>query len=385
VTSHNSSRTTGIVIAVTSIAIVVSGISAVGLRPAPRVSDVVSPPFVLSPSSTFSSQRCEECHADVVARHTISPHSRTLTRATGPAAISAFAGKEYVRNDTGIRYHYFTENDQLKVSSSAYDRSLAIDWIFGSGTHAQTPLILVPGVSDETMAIEHSVSAYPNGHLGLTLGMDAVQETTGAIVMGNLRPHGEATNCFGCHCSHVPVVDQQIQFQSLQPGIGCNRCHADLDRHTEEVAAEVALSIERFADLQPLESVNRCGECHRRADEMGAPIDPDDTMLPRFASVGLVQSPCFLNQASVTTHDDASRRLDCTSCHDPHQATDRDWRSHARICLSCHDSSATNGQDCSKASRSDNCLSCHMPKVPAGPHLSFTDHWIRIRKTDAPE
>jgi hypothetical protein len=383
-TSHTPDRRLVMIIAIASIVLVVSGISAVSLRPAPRISDVVSPSFVLSPSSTFSSQRCEECHADVVAHHSTSPHARTLTRAADPAALAAFAGKEFVRSDTGTRYRYFTENDQLKVSSSAYDRSLAIDWIFGSGTHAQTPLILVPGVSGESMAIEHSVSAYPNGQLGLTLGMDAVQETTGAIVMGNLRPHGETANCFGCHCSHVPVADQQIQFHALQPGIGCNRCHRDLGRHLEEVDHGQTLSIERFADLHPLESVNRCGECHRRADEMGAPIDPDDTMLPRFASVGLVQSPCFLNQTSVKTHDGATRRLDCTTCHDPHRTTDHDWRFHARVCLSCHDSSATNGKDCSMASPTDNCLDCHMPKVPAGPHLSFTDHWIRIRETDAP-
>jgi len=382
-TFQTDSLRMGILFAVTLIVLAGFGIFAISFRPAPRISDVVSPAFVLSSSLTFSSQRCEECHADVVAHHAASPHARTLTRATDPAAFAAFAGKEFVRSDTGTRYRYFTENDQLKVSSSAYHRSLAIDWIFGSGTHARTPLILVPGVLGETMAIEHAISAYPNGHLGLTLGMDVVQETTGAIVMGNLRPHGETANCFGCHCSHVPVADQQIQFDALQPGIGCNRCHRDLDHHLEEVEGGQTLSIERFADLHPLEAVNRCGECHRRADEMGAPIDPDDPMLPRFASVGLVQSSCFLNQTSVQTHDGASRRLDCTTCHDPHQAADRDWRFHAGVCLSCHDSSATNGNDCSKASPDDNCLSCHMPKVPAGPHLSFTDHWIRVHETDA--
>jgi hypothetical protein len=92
-TSRNAGRWKGMFIAIALTAIVLSGFSAVALRPALRISDVVSPAFVLSPSSRFSSRRCEECHADVVARHAASPHARTLTRATDAAARAAFAGK----------------------------------------------------------------------------------------------------------------------------------------------------------------------------------------------------------------------------------------------------------------------------------------------------
>lgn len=342
--------------------------------------------YVLSPqSSTFSEQRCAECHAEIVDGFALAPHSRTLTRATDKSVIAEFAGKMFHRNDTGVDFEYELLDGRLFLSTSAFSRKLPIDWIFGSGTHARTPLMTWTDVNGATSGLEHCVSAYPHGVLGTTLGLEELQENAGILALGHPRPPNETINCFGCHCSHVAVTDELIDFEATQPGISCNRCHWDADTHADQMENGRPTTIERFSQLSSLESVNRCGECHRRADEIGGPLDPADTTLPRFASVGLVQSPCFLQQDSVPTASGMGIRLDCTSCHDPHGPTRREWQFHTAVCLNCHDQSNHKAVDCSAASRSDNCLTCHMPKVAAGEHLSFTDHWIRVHQDSPPD
>ncbi len=338
--------------------------------------------FVLSDrSSHFSDRQCAECHAEITESFREAPHSRTLHRASD---IDGFAGQRFQCEQTGVEYAYDVDQGQLFLSSSAFSRRLPIDWIFGSGTHARTPLITWTDSDGNTTALEHRVSWYPDGTLGTTLGMEELHESVGIQALGLPRTPSETINCFGCHAAHVAVKDHQIQFDAVQPGISCSRCHWNTEQHAHEMEHGKTSTIEQFSKLSPLESVHRCGECHRRADELGGPIDPSDKVLPRFASVGLVQSKCFIQQHEVMLEPGVSARLDCTSCHDPHRPARTEWQFHAAVCLNCHDQSRGRATDCTAAGRSDNCLSCHMPSVPAGKHLNFTDHWIRVRDQTTP-
>lgn len=113
---------------------------------------------------------------------------------------------------------------------------------------------------------------------------------------------------------------------------------------------------------------------------MGGPVTTDNQTILRFAPVGLSQSPCFLKQDQVTLESGQTARLNCTTCHDPHRLTSRDWKVHVRTCLDCHDSEKNRAVDCSRETRESNCLTCHMPKISVNEHLQFTDHWIRVRK-----
>ena len=348
-------------------------------------SDFLSPrnatprPIVLSSAPQVSEQRCAECHSDITDAYPSVPHARTLSRATQEEMQISFAGRSFRHDQSEADFHYRSQDGRLLVSTPGYARELTIDWIFGSGTHARTPLITWTDNEGNTSAIEHSVSWYPDQELGVTLGMEKLNETSGVLCLGLPRSAAETINCFGCHCTHVPTDDGRIQFEGIQPGIGCSRCHWNTTRHVHEMDLGLSSTIERFSLLTPVESVNRCGECHRRADEMGGEITPEDETLVRFASVGLVQSACFKQQQDVLLAPGRSARLDCTSCHDPHRPTSRDWRIHAAVCLDCHDAAHNRAPDCSTANRDDNCLTCHMPQRPANEHLKFTDHWIRVR------
>lgn len=337
--------------------------------------------FVLSErSSHFSSKSCAECHAEIVKSFAQTPHARTLMRATDKLVINEFAGKRFHRDESGVDFQYDILDNQLFMSTSAFSRKVPIDWIFGSGKHARTPLMTWIDSKGATSGLEHCVSAYPDGSLGTTLGMEELSESIGLVSLGQPRPPNEIANCFGCHCSHVEVTNDRIDFDKTQPGISCARCHWDTSKHLHDMGNDLTSTIERLSDLTPIESINRCGECHRRADELGGEIDPDDKLLPRFASVGLVQSKCFLQQEEIIHTNGQAARFDCTSCHNPHQPTRSDWQFHTAVCLNCHDATQKKAIDCKVAARTENCLTCHMPKVPAGKHIHFTDHWIRVQK-----
>lgn len=336
------------------------------------------PAVVSTTTPRTASQSCAECHSDVTREFSSAPHARTLRR-VDDELLARFAGRTFRQKQTGTEFRYELRGKELCVVTPAYGRELPIEWVFGSGTHAQTPLILLPDEKGLCRSIEHCVSWYPSGELGTTLGQEQVDVAMGVHAVGRLWGTAETINCFGCHCTDVPLKGEQIDFDGIEPGVGCARCHWNSAAHIEEMEAGLPATIERLSELSPAEAVDRCGECHRRASEMGGPISPDDPLIARFAPVGLVQSPCFQKQHEVTLDSGRPARLVCTTCHDPHRPSDHDWRTHVQSCLSCHDAAHGRAADCRVAERTENCLRCHMPPVIANENLSFTDHWIRVR------
>lgn len=348
--------------------------------------DIVSVPLydavAPAPADVLTGSSCVNCHADISESHASSPHGRTLLRLHSTAQKNLLAGRSYIRPDTAVQFVYQLEDDRLLLKSSASARVREITWLFGSGRHAQTPLLTWLDAAGRTASLEHIVSLYPDGSLDTTLEMEAVTDTLGLPALGNYRSCGETAHCFGCHSTWVPVIQNQIQEQSVVPGVGCLRCHSDAAAHAAAMEQGIDRPVERLNQLSPRESVDRCGECHRRADEMGAPLTPDNPTLTRFASVGLVQSRCFLMQPHGAEQPGAGRegRFDCLSCHSPHAETPASWQAHTAVCLQCHQPPAA-GQNfaCPAANSTDNCLECHMPKIRTGNRLQFTDHWIRAR------
>lgn len=336
-------------------------------------------PLVMSTSTRNTQQRCQDCHSDITDNYHTAPHARTLTRADTPSNVSDFDNKTFHNNAANTDIHLKVTNGHLNITTQGYTRPVSATWIFGSGTHAKTPLITWLNEDGKTSGIEHIVSWYADGELGVTLGMDEHLDSEGIGCLGGPRTAAETINCFGCHSSYVPVENGRLVLDKLEPNIGCSRCHLNTRQHVENMDAGHASTMERFSELTPTESIDRCGECHRRAEELGGEILPEDTMITRFASVGLTQSKCFVNQAKVMVGPDTVARLDCTNCHNPHRPTSRNWQDHTAQCLKCHDAEHDRAVDCPTAKRNSNCLECHMPSVPANKHLSFTDHWIRVR------
>ncbi|MFO1003236.1 MAG: multiheme c-type cytochrome [Planctomycetaceae bacterium] len=322
--------------------------------------------------------RCASCHQDVCDEFQNAPHTRTLIEASTPSILSRFAGRSFRIAENGPLISFEERDKQLWMTSETYPESLKIEWMFGSGQHAMTPVSLLTNSDGSTELIECSVSWFPPDLLGATPGAD-LSGSPGIRSLGETLDHARTMECFGCHVTHLPHDNGQIRQREIVTGVSCDRCHPGGEKHIASMEEGAALSIEKWSQLSPLESINQCGECHRRADQLTASeLSPDRPVLVRFAPVGLAMSACFLKQDSVPGGPH-SFRMDCMTCHDPHKPAEEAKEFYIAKCLQCHGPEKHQVAECTSPMTSGECLDCHMPTVGLTENLKLTDHWIRIR------
>jgi len=327
--------------------------------------------------------RCAACHQEVYDDFATAPHSRTLVEACDRQILARFAGRSFQLAAGGPTVSFLEREKQLWMKSDSYPDSIRIDWMFGSGQHAMTPVSLLSNPDGSTELIEGSVSWFPSGVLGATPGAD-VTGSPGISSLGNHLDHATTLECFGCHVTHLPHDRGRLKPDAIFKGVSCDRCHPGGEQHIQAIEQGNQRSIEKWSELSPLESINRCGECHRRADQLtSAELSPERPVLVRFASVGIAMSACFQQQDDLkaTGH---TYRMDCLTCHDPHQPAEKSPKYYTDKCFHCHGPAKYQASECTSKLTSNACLSCHMPAVNATENLRFTDHWIRVRQTSDP-
>jgi hypothetical protein len=325
--------------------------------------------------------RCKECHDSLVARFESSSHNNTLRRPDG-LALRRLDGLSITCSDERGTVRFVEYKGGLWARSDAMPGSMQVDWIFGSGHHAQTPVSVLTGPSGRVELIEHAVSWYPETGLGETLG-----KTESSIIPAGLLSFGThhgpraAEECFSCHSSHLGMSENGFQPNDVIAGVGCIRCHIRAAEHVRSIGDGIT-SLDSWSELSPIESINRCGECHRRADHFtGDELVPENSTLVRFAPVGLSLSACFIHQSDRSSGHSNSQRLDCLTCHDPHATIPEQSQAFREACMRCHTGSANESVVCSLRPAAPDCINCHMPKIKVNKHISFTDHWIRVRKS----
>ncbi len=327
-----------------------------------------------TPSASADEQACARCHQDIVSAFAATGHRLTLNSANDPKLQMLFAPATDDRL-ADLSETFRRSDGRLLARSTKNGRELNVDWVFGSGRHARTPVSTWLLADQRLELLEHAVSLYPQSGLAPTIGLERGEtQGEGVHAMGVVHARNAAENCFGCHSTEFPLTPTGPDWPRHVAGVRCARCHVDAAKHAD-AAERGDTRIESWSSLTPLESVNRCGECHRRSDHFPPDeLRPDNAQLLRFASVGLVLSQCFQSQ-----HEIGGQRLVCTSCHDPHQPLETDITRSLRVCAQCHSGV---GRECSQASKTSNCLPCHMPKASVNASLQFTNHWIQRRPKD---
>jgi hypothetical protein len=331
-------------------------------------------------------QKCAECHEDVVERFPLAPHSQSIRSLAADAELRRrFAGREVVLNAEEGPFRYEERDGQLWVSAPRYPDPMRLDWAFGSGHHAITLVSVVDNPDGELEIFEHRVSWYPGDVLDTTFGQFD-ESAPGITTMAQKHSASVARECFGCHGTYLPIAHGRAELNQLVPGVTCTRCHLTAKEHVPAAEADLDdLLIERWSELDPLESVNRCGQCHRRADNFTAEeLTVHNDRLIRFAPASIVHSKCFAGQGSVRLKGGDTARLVCTTCHDPHKPTETDPGFYRQQCFECHREGGETPGLCPAAPADSDCVGCHMPKVEIQRRLRFTDHWIRVRREGEP-
>lgn len=313
--------------------------------------------------------RCSECHTEPEL-FAETGHARTLTPARSDASLALLKSLAGIEHAEGIRIAADAGGVCAIHESDGRTQELHLDWCFGSGEHARTWVGTLTDSWGATDLVEFRWTWYDSID-GFAVTPGQPEQGVGGYfdALGVLHDHPKTRRCFACHASYLPVDDGRLDESELKPGVTCQRCHGPRKRHVETAGA---IKDSFWREASQMESVNRCAECHRRADEQRpGDIRPDNADIVRFQPVGLVQSACF----------QASPEMTCMTCHDPHRPLEAQDSLGIWQCVQCHDS-AHEGQTMCGAGHLDDCLRCHMPKVPLSAPLQFTDHWIRIRKAE---
>ncbi len=339
--------------------------------------EVVPQPTVASASGRVEMARCVDCHEEICNSFFEAPHHITLRPSNDPQIVKRFAGRQVSLLEDTFRFE--SDQGRLRFYSARTRQNLPVDWVLGSGHHALTPVSILQDSRGQTALVQLHVTWFSDDTLDLTPGSD---NTLGVVTpLGLYHSHAETRHCFGCHASSVPVTEGKIDFSQLQAGVTCARCHTGLAEHLES-DGDQPTSLD-WPSLSPRAAINLCGECHRRSDEFTADeLVTENQLLLRFGPVGISQSPCFQTPMAPGP-DGKPRQLDCLACHDPHSPAQTDPWFYVGRCLTCHGSKQHDAPDCRTQPMNSQCLECHMPKVQVMEHLTFTDHWIRVRQEES--
>ena len=302
---------------------------------------------------------CASCHPAQAARHRGSAHAQALSRATAVHADTLF--DRPVRERTGIEFTYQAAKDGLLVSArqgSSEPATAVLEWIFGAGVLAVTPVGRYDGKYFEHRVSHYSAPQRP----ALTLGHGGVPKSS-AAALGLSQTADTIFRCFNCHATGVkPGPD----LSQINPGVHCQRCHGTSESHVQNPTLQ---NVRKWTDVTAAESVGMCAECHRAPTtaESSRPPEQLDPLSVRFAPVGLTASKCF----------QVSGKLACVTCHDPHGGPRPSRSSIEGKCQGCHPANTAVVSACPRP-QDTSCLSCHMQQTTPAPHLTFTDHRIRV-------
>jgi len=316
---------------------------------------------------------CTECHPAEAAAQQATP----MATASAPAADSKFLAAHdhlgrrlgsYAYDLTRVEGHY-----TLSVSDGTRSVSAVLEWAFGEGEVGETYVFTRGGIFYEAR-----LSYFPALQaLDITPGQQLSTPSDLDKALGRPLDAEESRLCFGCH-NTASSPGGHFNPDRLIPGVTCEACHGPGEKHVAAVrlgqTAQALNNTLNPAKLDPVDSVDYCGACHRTwADVMESGMEGVATV--RFQPYRLELSRCW-------GRGDA--RLTCLACHDPHQPLVRDLGSYDARCLRCHLSTAGLRSDsnhpgaaCPRSTK--NCVTCHMPKyeVP-GTHYRFTDHRIQV-------
>ncbi|WP_431243254.1 cytochrome c3 family protein [Flavobacterium sp. P21] len=179
-------------------------------------------------------------------------------------------------------------------------------------------------------------------------------------------------------------VEDIIRKETIVYGIDCERCHGPAKKHVEfhlkNPNIKVANSITSFKNLNRQQRLDACALCHAGNDGMKMKSRFDfkpgnnlsdfyrDTRsitdTAKFDVHGnqfrlMAQSKCFIN----------SEKMDCITCHNPHENASKNMASYSKICMSCHQGlkhNETTLKTMPEKLLASNCVECHMPKKASG-------------------
>jgi hypothetical protein len=324
-------------------------------------------PFLAAAASGDST--CAVCHAQQTSHFHATPMAQALETVESCDILKKHPDLQYQEGPFHTQIRRDGDRSILTVTRSDESFTVPILYALGQGKAGQTYVFQHDGAMYESRASFYEAL----GKLDVTIGDIGTKPQTVVEAAGRRLVPVEAANCFGCH-SNGGASGSVLHLESMVPGVGCQSCHGQVEKHASAVrAGDVAgAKLPHLADLAAEDVSELCGKCHRTWAQV-AQIGMRGPNTVRFQPYRMTNSKCY---------DVEDKRIRCTACHDPHGQLNTNLASYDSKCTACH-STALHAKVCPVAKA--NCVSCHMPKIDLpGAHAQFTDHQIRIVRLGAP-
>ncbi|KFF04888.1 cytochrome c3 family protein [Flavobacterium reichenbachii] len=336
------------------------------------------------------SESCIQCHKAEYEMASKSSHFK----ATAPAIPENILGDFDSRNHT-FMYDKDTKLVMEKRGDSLYQvlykngkevQAHRFEIVFGA-KHAQTSVYWKEGNTYELpVSFYHSINNWATSP-----GFPADKPYFDRMIM---------KDCYACHSSNISSrtvnqnsternfmsmeVEDIINKKTIVYGIDCERCHGPAKQHAEfhlkNPNVKTANSITSFKTLSREQRLDACALCHAGNDGMKLKsrfdFKPGDKLSEFFRETKsindtakfdvhgnqfrlMAQSKCFIK----------SEKMDCITCHNPHENASKNMASYSKICMSCHQGLKHNDTTLKTMPEkllADNCVECHMPKKASG-------------------
>lgn len=324
-----------------------------------------------------ASQRCSQCHPRETAGYEQSPMAHSLTEVTAQPEGSF----EHALSKTTFTIHVSPSGMTQTLVHDGQTETHRVAYVIGSGAHAYGYLVLTGGG-----LFQSPISYYTTRHV-----WDVAPGYEQSARPDFSRP--VTVECLVCHSGKPqPVPNTLNRYRTpafLEEGISCERCHGPTEAHEKN---PVPGSILNPAKLNGAARDSICEQCHLAGEvripnpgksiadfQPGRPLEDAFTiyLAPRSSSAGLKVISQSEQLALSACARKSGGRLWCGTCHNPHQTPAQPAAYYRERCLGCHAATL----DKAHAAPGRDCVSCHMPRLPArdGGHTAFTDHGIAAR------
>ncbi len=347
----------------------------------PPISDYVNPAI------------CASCHQKIARSYGLTGMGRSFSRPRAENIVEDYQARNTLYHRASDRYYTMIARDggwferRHQIGFDGKETNIvetSIDYVIGSGNHARSYLHR----TSEGKLVELPVTWYSekNGSWAMSPGYDRPDQSDFRRAISY-----ECMSCHNGYPSSVPGTD--LVFEADVPqGIDCQRCHGPGRVHIDAASSghatpdSIRRAIVNPARLSRERQLDVCAQCHLQTTSLRSPDSirrynrrpfsyrpgealSDYELLFDFvdsntfeidhAAYRLAKSKCF-EQSQMT----------CTTCHDPHQATQH----YEEICRNCHLSAHA-------GSITKGCIDCHMPKRRTEDvvHAVMTDHYIQAR------
>ena len=324
------------------------------------------------------SKACVECHAPLV-NQLLTPMAQALETAPDCRILNG-RGRLTFRNGP-YTYQISREGKDFiySVTDGQNEIKKPILYCFGQGHVGQTYLF-----RQNDLLYETRVSYFQKiRSLDFTIGHRQSVPTSLEDALGRAIGTEETQQCFGCHTTGA-VNGFQLNLDQLRPGVGCEACHGPGEKHLLAVKAKKSNELQIFnprrLDANDL-SQSFCGTCHTGFEQA--------MLLPGQSGINNIRFQPY-RLFNSRGHNSNDPRIGCLACHNPHDKLQKEPVYYDSKCLACH---VTRSGETKTAKRNaiacpvstKDCTTCHMPKVDLpGMHAAFTDHWIRIVRSNEP-